>query len=595
MQDAQKKAGAIWSVMLARSVRRPCAVLLAVCALAAGGCHSTPASRAPARKEPPPPAPKPSTAAAWPAEKLAQAHAHYAAGVIHEMNQETEAALQDYYQAAMNDPDNETLILEVTRKFLQNKQPEKALELLTHAAGRPNASGAIYARLGLVYLQLGKSEQAVTANRVAIKRSPETLAGYQNLFLTHIQNKQEAEALKVLDEAAKQSHADADFLVGLAELYTSYMLQVPAQKAQVQPKALAVLNRAAKLKPSSAPLRLRMADDFKSMGDSTNAAQIYLDLLKQLPDMPILRERVHADLAEIYLRSSDHKRATEQLEAIIHDEPTNPQAYYYLGTLAFEDKKPANAADYFSKTILLSPEFEPAYYELARAQITLNKTSEALSTLDKARKRFPQNFILEFWSGLAYSRQKAYTEALPHYTAAEVIAKATNPKLLDHLFYFQLGAAYERTGDFAQAETYFKKCLEMEPKFAEAQNYLGYMWAEHGMKLAEARELIEKALKAEPKNAAYLDSLGWVLFKLNQPKEALEYIQKAISLLEEPDATVYDHLGDIYAALKQPEKAQEAWTKSLSLESSDLVRKKLGSAAPPETKKPDPEASKKQD
>ena len=80
-----------------------------------------------------------------------------------------------------------------------------------------------------------------------------------------------------------------------------------------------------------------------------------------------------------------------QLEAIIRDEPTNPQAYYYLGNLAFEDKKPADAADYFSQTILLSPDFEPAYYELARAQITLNQTSEALATLDKARRKFPQN------------------------------------------------------------------------------------------------------------------------------------------------------------------------------------------------------------
>ena len=77
-------------------------------------------------------------------------------------------------------------------------------------------------------------------------------------------------------------------------------------------------------------------------------------------------------------------------------------------------------------------------------------------------------------------------------------------------------------------------------------NYMGYMWAEHGMKLDQAKALIEKAIKAEPKNAAYLDSLGWVLFKLNQPKEALGHILKAVELSEEPDPTLLDHLGDIY-------------------------------------------------
>ena len=62
----------------------------------------------------------------------------------------------------------------------------------------------------------------------------------------------------------------------------------------------------------------------------------------------------------IYLRASDHKRATEQLQAILRDDPTNPQAHYYLGRLALEDKKPAEAADHFSKTVLLSPDLETA-------------------------------------------------------------------------------------------------------------------------------------------------------------------------------------------------------------------------------------------
>ena len=47
-----------------------------------------------------------------------------------------------------------------------------------------------------------------------------------------------------------------------------------------------------------------------------------------------------------------------------------------------------------------------------------------------------------------------------------------------------------------EAEKYFEKCLQLAPDFADAMNYLGYMWAEHGVKLAQARELIEKALAA---------------------------------------------------------------------------------------------------
>jgi tetratricopeptide (TPR) repeat protein len=511
-------------------------------------------------------------------ERRAEAHAHYAAGVIREMNNEQQAATDEYYQAALMDPGDEDLVLETSRRLLQSKQPERALTLLLRAAAEPSASGQVYARLGLVYSQLGKADQAVAANRTAIRKSPGLLAGYQNLFLGYLTHKHPQEALNVLDEAARQSKPDADFLAGVAELYMSLGAQVPAQKDATKAKALLALNRAAKLSPFTPLQRLKLADGFNLLGEPDKAAQLYLEVLKQPPDLPLIEERVRANLTNIYLRSSDHKRATEQLQAILRDDPTNPQAHYYLGRLALEDKKPAEAADHFSKTILLSPEFESGYYFLALAQMDMDQGSQALATLDKARQKFAQSFDLEFYTGLALSRQKSFAEALQHYVTAEVIAQATDPQQLREGFYFQMGAACERKGDYAQAEKYFEKCLQLAPEFVEAMNYLGYMWAEHGEKLDKARELIEKALKAEPKNAAYLDSLAWVLFKQKQAQEALPYALKAAELTEKPDATVYDHIGDIYEALKQPEKAREAWRKSISLEPNEEVSKKLGSS-----------------
>src|SRR5205814_10081959 len=196
----------------------------------------------------------------------------------------------------------------------------------------------------------------------------------------------------------------------------------------------------------------------------------------------------------------------------------------------------------------------------------ITQTRHEHATLQKPRHRFHKNLHHESLNPLAFSHQKAYTDAIQHYTAAEVVAKDDAPKRLNEVFYFEVGAAYERKGDPEQAEKYFEKCLQLAPDFTEALNYMGYMWAERGIKLEKARELIEKALKTEPKNAAYLDSLGWVLFKAGQPKEALGYVLKAAELSEKPDATVFDHLGDVYAALHQVEKAREAWHKSLSLE-----------------------------
>src|SRR5882724_1724740 len=193
-------------------------------------------------------------------EKAAKAHAHYSAGVIHDINDEPDAALQEYYEAAIADPENDTLILEVSRRFTQNKQPEKALELLTRAASRPNASGAIFANLGFIYSQLGKQEQAIAANRSAIKKSPGSLTGYQNLFLNYLQAKQPQEALKVLHEAAKQPDAGADSLISLSEPYANLGVHVRQRKGAPVARPLQMVKRAERLKPTSPPTRLKLAD-----------------------------------------------------------------------------------------------------------------------------------------------------------------------------------------------------------------------------------------------------------------------------------------------------------------------------------------------
>jgi len=543
--------------------------------LLADGCRSAPKSANPGAVAAKPAMEKASL------QKLASAHAHYAAGVVHEMNDQTELALAEFQRAAKEDPDNETLILEVSRRLVQYKKPEQALELLLAATAHGNATGEIYARLGSVYARLERNEEALTANRLAVKKSPHYLPGYQSLFLSLLQAQRGEEALQVLDAAGQLVAANADFLIGIAELYQHYLAQYPTQREAVQAKAVAMLVRTEALKPANPQTRLRLADSLYALGDADRAAAIYLPLLDQTEDLPLARENIRARLADIYLRGDDHKRARAQLEAIVHDDPANAQAYYFLGSLAYDEKRWAEAAELLKKTLLFNPNFEPAYYDLTAAQLAANDAVGALATLERARGKFSQTFLTEYLTALAEGRQKNYTEAIRHYTAAEVIARASEPKRLTAEFYFEVGIAFERNGELAEGEKHFERALELKPEFPEAQNYLGYMWAERGEKLDRARDLIEKALKAEPKSAAYLDSMGWVLFKLNQPREALRYLLQAVSLTEEPDATLYDHLGDIYSALRQPEQAREAWSKSIAVEASDVVRKKLDSPQAP--------------
>jgi len=519
-------------------------------------------------------------------ERTAQAHAHYATGVLLELNEQPDAALEEFAQAALLDPASESLALDVSQHFLQRNKPEKAVQILTNTTAQADASAAVYAQLGAAYGQLNQTVLAANAYRTAIKKSPRSWVAYQNLFLLLSQNRQSAEAGKLLEQALKEPQTSADFLVDLAELYTAYGRQVPARKEAARAGAAAALNRAAKLNPASPHLRLKIADGFNLLGETAKAVPIYTNLIEFYREFPVIRNGLRAKLADIFLRSHDRAHAVEQLEAIARDEPTNPLGYYYLGSIAYDEKKTAQAAEYFAKAVLMGPHFQQAYYELAKAQLVLNQPKEALATLEKARAKFGDNVGAAFLTGLAYARDKNYTDAIHHFTAAEILAKASDPTRTNEVLYFQLGAAYERKGDIDQAEKYFQMAIKANPNFAESLNYLGYRWADRGKNLNAARALIEKALKLEPKNAAYLDSMGWVLFKLNQPQQALEYLRQAIECTEEPDATLFDHLGDIYATLHENDKAAEAWRQSLAIEPSEPVQKKLDQLSP---RQPEPQ------
>lgn len=510
------------------------------------------------------------------AEKRAEAFARFATGISYEINDQSDLALQEFYQAALADPSNEALALDLSRRFLQKKEPEKAIEILSKSAASPQASGNIFSWLSRSYLAVGKTNLAVAASRSGIRKSPELISSYQTLTDIFLQTGQTNEAIKLLNSAARPTNSDALFLINLGELYGNVLRTEPKEAEAVKLKGLAVLNRAAALKPANPNLRQKLADTFAQLGDTKKAAELYLQLLEKFQDVELMRDALREKLANLYLRSRDRTKAAEQLEAVVRDNPTRyPQAWYYLGAFAYDAKDYAKATEYFNRALIVNPELEQAYYELAAMQINIDQAGEALKTLEKARGKFPNSFNVEFLTGLANSRLKNYSGAVKHFTAAEMIGNLSDTKRLNHLFYFQVGAACERNHDYAQAEKYFEKCLELAPDFTDALNYLGFMWADRGENLEKARELIAKAVKLEPKNAAYLDSLGWVLFKLHENEEALKQLLQAVALSEEPDASVYDHVGDVYRALKQSEKAREAWQKSLSLEPNDEVRKKL--------------------
>ncbi|MDD5496300.1 MAG: tetratricopeptide repeat protein, partial [Candidatus Omnitrophica bacterium] len=121
----------------------------------------------------------------------------------------------------------------------------------------------------------------------------------------------------------------------------------------------------------------------------------------------------------------------------------------------------------------------------------------------------------------------------------------------------------------------FREAIKLDPKFADAYNYLGYMFAEEGVNLDEAVSLIKKALEYDPANGAYLDSLGWAYFRKGMTDEALVEMEKSVKI-EPDDATIRDHMGDVYFKKGLVDKARLEWQRSLDLDpDQENVKEKL--------------------
>jgi Tfp pilus assembly protein PilF len=113
-----------------------------------------------------------------------------------------------------------------------------------------------------------------------------------------------------------------------------------------------------------------------------------------------------------------------------------------------------------------------------------------------------------------------------------------------------------------------RKVIALDPKHANALNYLGYTYADLGQNLDEAERLIKEALKYKPNDGYITDSLGWVYYKKGQFQKALIYLKKAVELVPD-DPIMLEHVGDVYLKLDDKANALKFYQKSLQQKEKD--------------------------
>ncbi len=115
------------------------------------------------------------------------------------------------------------------------------------------------------------------------------------------------------------------------------------------------------------------------------------------------------------------------------------------------------------------------------------------------------------------------------FPAAEAILREGLQTLPDSVdLYYGLGVLFEKTDRFEESIGAMQTVLKLDPDHAEALNFVGYLYADRGIRLDEAERMIKKALTLKPGNGYMIDSLGWVYFRQNKLDEAIRYLKAGI-------------------------------------------------------------------
>ena len=512
--------------------------------------------------------------------RKADALAHYIEGMAAEENGEIARALKAYREVLNVDPGEADLACRVASLLTRQDDFPAAIDVLKDAVKATPRAAEPYLQLAFIYAKyLKKIDQAVEYGNKAIALDPQNIDGYQRLYEIQLAAGDETKARQVLDLAAKADSKNPAFWTRLGKLYALLVF-----KADVEPNpddvsgVNAIFKKAAENAGDDPAVLKEVADYYASSQQLNEAIPLYLRVLDLQPDDSNAREK----LAAGFIVTHQRNKAIELLEEIIKQRPERYEAYDLLAQVLDDqarslqrDNHPdqakalfAKAAANYEQSVLINPRHGITFIRLAELLLgPLREPQRAVKVLRDARQRFPDVPDLAYYLALALREAKQTQESLATFEEALHESELSGAGTATARFYFDYGVAAEQAGLYDKAADLLKKSIALDPtNSAETYNYLGYMWAEHGMHLEEAAEMIKRALQADPQNGAYLDSMGWVEYQQGKYDQALNDLMRASQNMTKDDPIVFEHIGDACLKVNRIAQAIEAWQKAGGLD-----------------------------
>ncbi|MCA9473616.1 MAG: tetratricopeptide repeat protein [Nitrospirales bacterium] len=513
-----------------------------------------------------------------------QAYYYFLRGYLNELANDPDQAIIEYHKGLRVDPDSVYLRIRIARLYFSNSEMSKAVEMADSISTSNVTDHSELFDLAKIYAGTGHSEKALDLFDRVIEAAPDQEKGYLSKGMLLLGLKRTGEAQAVLQEAIANvpRSSSAYYYLGVAvheDGKTADATQYFEKAIELQPdfrrayQGLGTLYERQQQLEHASRVYGRYLEEVNPHDKEFRLqlvklhleTQAYADALKQLEliikDYPgDLNAQVRVAL--VYGEMGDYQQAIDRLTGILKARPNELRVRDYLGLMYEEMKDYDQAAEIYRENLRLNPDFYDSILHLGFLSYRQKQFSEAITRLEHAKAIHPKRSESYLLLGLTYLQQEQYVSAIKEFEEG-IQQDPTNADL-----HFNLGTVYDKLNRFDDVVLEMERTLTLEPEHADALNYLGYSYADRGVKIEQAVELTRRAVKLRPNNGYYIDSLGWALFKVGRSEEALATIHRALSFVSD-DPVIFEHLGEIHLQRQELEKAQKAWSRSIELDSSN--------------------------
>ena len=447
--------------------------------------------------------------------------------------------------------------------FLSDKSAEALVELQKYFDAQRTSKGReAYQLLEEILKKLDRSDELIIRLEGLVEADAQNVA-LQYFLADCLANQNELERARKIYDEMLQSGGESSGYVGLARVLrkmqkTDELLESLGRGMARGEEALAILEPEIKALSEDKALVALLIESGRARASSNRLTYEESYLLAKLA----------AALQDADVSSEFYQRVIE-----FGDRPGRPAILLQIEQAEMLQKlrKYSSAVDALRgilKSGMLSELGQArTYSSLAQALENDHRTEEALVAISEAIRLDDDNPGYRFYETWIYTHARRWDDAIQK--LIQLMKDFPDEKEVIQLCQFSLSNVYVQKGELQLGEEILAKVLEVNPESTQANNDLGYLWADQGKNLDRAESMIRKALRAEPENGAYLDSLGWVLFKLGKLEDAVAPLEKATKMNMGSDATVWDHLGDVLLKLMRTEKAIEAWQTAIQHSEED--------------------------